>query len=491
MNKKENFKNVNFLNKISSILNISLILTLVLGLNLFASKNYLRKDISKNRIHSLSPETLAYLDKLKKPVEILVTIPPQSSQPETAEIYSMISRLLNEYQYATHHNKNANITVEYIDPFKQMQRAHEVALQFGVQKDNAIILKSGNNYRQIVSTDLYSSKHGEIEEFKGEQVFTSAILNVTGAQKEKIYFTVGHGEMRTNDVDPLRGLSELDHLLKTYNIDTAQIDLAQISDTPPDANLIVIASPQTPFLPDEIAHLKHYLSEKNGRLITFLDPATPHGLDDLLYEWGILADDMLILDSSLDFKANNGDLILRAFTNHPITEFLHDFQLPILTSLSRPVRPDLTSPLDPRRTITPLIWTSESSWAKRSHLSNPNAQFDLNNDLKGPLPVAILSERTVNSQLGINIRGGRLIVFGNSLLITNNRINSLGNRILFQNTINWTIDLNDLLNIPPKTIKKFQLTLSQNDLLRLSLGIFTIPSSIACFALLIFIIRRR
>lgn len=491
MNKKEDFQHTRHAKKFSRTLNIILTISLVLSLNIIASKYYFRKDLTQNREYSLSPETLAYIEKLKKPVEIFVTIPPQSSQPETAEIYRMISRLLKEYEYSTRNNKNGKITVEYIDPFKQMQRAHQIAVEFGVQKDNAIIFKSRNNYRQIVSTDLYTSKYGRIEDFKGEQVFTSAILNVTGSQKEKIYFISGHGEMRINDVDPLRGISELNHLLSTYNIDATQIELTQTSEIPEDANLVIIASPQTPFLPDEVAQLKRYLSDRNGRLIAFLDPIQQHGLDDLLYDWGILTDDMIILDTGTDFKTNSGDLILRSFTNHPITQFLEDYQLPVLAGLSRPVRPDLTSPLDPRRTVTPLIWTSPTSWGERSFQSMTNMQFDPNKDLKGPIPLATLAERSVNSQLGINIRGGRIIVFGNSNFIANNRINSLGNRILFQNIINWTIDLNDLLNIPPKQLKNFQITLSQKNLIHISLGILTIPATIACIGLLIFAIRRR
>lgn len=491
MNTKEDFKNTRKIKKISRILNIFLTITFVLGLNILASKYYFRKDLTENKIYSLSPETLAYIKKLKKPVEVFVTIPSQSSQPESAEIYKLISRLLSEYEYATRNNKNAKIKVEYIDPFKQMQRAHQVATQFGVQKDNAIILKSGDNYRQVVASDLFSSKHGEIEEFKGEQVFTSAILNVTGSEKEKIYFISGHGEMRINDVDPLRGLSELNHLLTTYNIDATQIELTQTSEIPLDANLVIIASPQSPFLPNEVAQLRQYLTDRNGRLIVFLNPIDQHGLHELLFEWGILADDMLVLDSGTDFKANSGDLILRTFTNHPITQFLDDYQLSVLAGLSRPIRPDITSPLDPRRTISPLIWTSETSWGERAYHTMTSMQFDPEKDLKGPFPIATLAERSVNSQLGINIRGGRLIVFGNSNFIANNRIHGLGNRILFQNTINWTIDLNDLLNIPPKILKNFQITLSQRDLIRISLGILTVPGTIACMGLLIFAIRRR
>lgn len=488
---KEDFKHTRLINKTSLTLNITLGIMLVIGLNILASNHYFKKDLTENRFYSLSPETLAYIKKLDKPVQIFITLPSNSSQPETAEIYLTISQLVNEYEYATRNNLNSKITVEYIDPFKQMQKAHEIATQFGVQKDNSIILKSGENYRQIVANELFITKKGIIEEFKGEQVFTSAILNITNSQKEKIYFIKGHGEMRLNDADPLRGLSEVSHLLKTYNIDTDQLELTQTTEIPLDSNLVIIASPQTPFLPEEVEQLKRYLSDRNGRLIAFLDPINPHGLDELLYEWGVLADDMFILDINNDFKANSGDLILRKFTHHPITDFLNDYQLPVMAGLTRPIRPDITSPIDPRRTVTPLILSSESSWGKRPSSMMTAPQFNPDTDLQGPISVATLVERSVNSQLGINICGGRIAVFGNSHFIANNRINALGNRMIFQNTVNWALNLNDLLNISPKILKKYQITISQKDLLQIGFSMLAVPGSIACLGLLIFAIRKR
>lgn len=491
MSKKEDFKNVRLTKTVIITINIILTIFLVIGFNVFASSYYYRKDLTKNRFHSLSPETIAYITKLTKPVHIFVTIPSESSQPETAEIFQIISRLINEYEYVSRYNSSGKITIEYIDPFKQMQRAREIAAQFGVQKDNAIIIKSDDNFRQISANELFITKKVQIEEFKGEQIFTSAILNVTGTQKEKIYFISGHGEMRLNDVDPLRGLSEIAHLLKTYNINTEQLEISQFSEIPSDANLLIISSPQTPFLPEEVEQIRRYLCDRNGRLIAFLDPIHPHGLDDLLYEWGIMADDMLIVDTNHNFNTNSGDLIFRKFSHHAITNFLEDYQLTILAGLSRPIRPNITSPFDPRRTVIPLILSSENSWAKRGNILDNEISFDPKRDLKGPIPVATLSERNVNSQLEINIRGGRMIVFGNSSFIANNRINVLGNRMIFQNTINWAIDLNDLLNIPPKIFKKHQITLSKNDFFYIGLGMLSIPGSLACLGLIIFVIRRR
>lgn len=490
IDKKNDFKHVMRMRRIGRCIQIILGLSLIIGLNILASKYYFKKDLTENRSYSLNPESISYIKTIKTPIEIFVTIPPASSQPETAEIYLMVSRLLREYEYVSRQNGNPTITVEYIDPCKETQRTHEIASRFGTQKDNLIVLKSGENYRQIGISDLFIIKGNEIEEFKGEQVFTSAILNVANLQKDKIYFLTGHGEMRINDVDPLRGLSLATHLLRTHNIDVDSLELNKIDEIPEDANLLIISSPQTALLPEEINKLSKYLSKNNGRLLVFLDPIHEHGLEDLFYDWGILVDDMLVLDSSNDFKANNGDLILRSFADHPISKFFAENKLPILAGLSRPVRPDIASRDDPKRTVVPLISGSKTSWGERNYQSFQGMKFDPEQDLNGPVTIAMLAERRVSSQLGINIPGSRIIVFGNSF-ISNNRINALGNRMFFQNAINWALDRNDLLNIPPKALKKFQLTLSQKDLLHIALGMLATPGGIACLGLLIFAIRKR
>ena len=41
-------------------------------------------------------------------------------------------------------------------------------------------------------------------------------------------------------------------------------------------------------------------------MIVLLNPGRRHGMDDLFYDWGILAEDMAIFDNSEDFRARGG-----------------------------------------------------------------------------------------------------------------------------------------------------------------------------------------
>ena len=66
-------------------------------------------------------------------------------------------------------------------------------------------------------------------------------------------------------------------------------------------------------------------------------------MEELFYDWGVLADDMMVEDIGPDF-AQGGDLIIRRFAEHPITELLVDYQITALFGLPRPMRTDPRSP---------------------------------------------------------------------------------------------------------------------------------------------------
>ena len=119
-------------------------------------------------------------------------------------------------------------------------------------------------------------------------------------------------------------------------------------------------------------------------------------------------------------------------------------------------------------------------------------QFDPAVDLKGPVRVAAVSEKKVDSSLGISISGGRLIVIGTSSFIANNRIQASGNLFLALNAINYAIDRVAQLNIPPRPIQKVKLDLSMEQLLLSRYLIWLGPPLLVGFlGILMYLARRQ
>ncbi len=472
------------------IVQIILGLCLVASLNYLAAKYFTRIDLTQSGTYSLSPESKAHIRALEEPVSIIVTIPNDPEVAELKQIHQHLSKLLREYEAEGMKVGKAYINIEFLDIYQQRKRAQDLRNKYKLTQENIILIAMGERTREIRQAELYEVADNQITGFRGEKVITSAIIDVSAKDEDKIYFLVGHGEMRLEDVDPLRGLSQLEAFLRERNYILATLDLAVEENVPLDADLIVVPSPQAGLLSEEVEKLRRYMSELNGRMIVLIDPGRRHGMEELFYDWGILADDMVVEDIGPDFRVQGGDLIIRRFAAHPITKLLVDYQVTALFGRPRPMRTDPGSLKDPRLKVTQIIGTSDQSWAESDYRTEDPIKFDEERDLKGPIPIASVSTRTAGTGLGINIPGGRFVAFGNSDFITNNRLRAFGNRTLFFNSMNWALAKNSMLNIATRPLESYQVVMSKRDLNRTLIYYAILPSATALLGLLIYLIRR-
>ena len=472
------------------IVQIILGLCLVASLNYLAAKYFTRIDLTQSGTYSLSPESKAHIRALEEPVSIIVTIPNDPEVAELKQIHQHLRKLLREYEAEGMKEGKAYINIEFLDIYQQRKRAQDLRNKYKLTQENIILIAMGERTREIRQAELYEVADNQITGFRGEKVITSAIIDVSAKDEDKIYFLVGHGEMRLEDVDPLRGLSQLEAFLRERNYILATLDLAVEENVPLDADLIVVPSPQAGLLSEEVEKLRRYMSERNGRMMVLIDPGRRHGMEELFYDWGILADDMVVEDIGPDFRAQGGDLIIRRFAAHPITKLLVDYQVTALFGRPRPMRTDPGSLKDPRLKVTQIIGTSDQSWAESDYRTEDPIKFDEERDLKGPIPIASVSTRTAGTGLGINIPGGRFVAFGTSDFITNNRLRAFGNRTLFFNSMNWALAKNSMLNIATRPLESYQVVMSKRDLNRTLIYYAILPSATALLGLLIYLIRR-
>ena len=472
------------------IVQIILGLCLVASLNYLAAKYFTRIDLTQSGTYTLSPESKAHIRALEEPVSIIVTIPNDPEVAELKQIHQHLRKLLREYEAEGMKVGKAYINIEFLDIYQQRKRAQDLRNKYKLTQENIILIAMGERTREIRQAELYEVADNQITGFRGEKVITSAIIDVSAKDEDKIYFLVGHGEMRLEDVDPLRGLSQLEAFLRERNYILATLDLAVEENVPLDADLIVVPSPQAGLLSEEVEKLRRYMSERNGRMMVLIDPGRRHGMEELFYDWGVLADDMVVEDIGPDFRAQGGDLIIRRFAAHPITKLLVDYQVTALFGRPRPMRTDPGSLKDPRLKVTQIIGTSDQSWAESDYRTEDPIKFDEERDLKGPIPIASVSTRTAGTGLGINIPGGRFVAFGNSDFITNNRLRAFGNRTLFFNSMNWALAKNSMLNIATRPLESYQVVMSKRDLNRTLIYYAILPSATALLGLLIYLIRR-
>ena len=487
-NSFESFQSNRWIRRLNSIFQIVFILILFGSINYLSLRHFKRIDLTQNHAYTLSAETLSYIESIKTPIKIYVTLTDDENGGHFNQAYNDVKGMLREFVYAARNNPENHITFDFINIFQERKKAEAL----GLEHSDVVVFTSGDKRRTIFPDELYNTQNNKLNQFKGETAFTSALLDISNQQQQVLYFLTGHGEMGLDNVNRIRGISQLEGLLKIRNFETRTLDLNATGKVPQDANMVFLISPQAALYPTEQEALRQYLASTAGRLMIVLDPGRQHGLDDLFFEWGILADDVQVIESDPDYLINGGDLLIKRFAPHPVTQVLIENSLPILTGRARSVRADPGRPLDESLTVTELMGTSDRSWGERNYTDVEVVAYNAGTDLAPPIRIGTISERKVDSSLGIKIPGGRVITLGTSDFLSNNRIALAGNLTFFLNTVSWALDHENLLNIPPRQVENLQLVISQKQLNFTRIAIVAGPPVvIGLLGLLVFMFRQR
>jgi hypothetical protein len=488
----DSFRATRWVRTFNLVLQAVLFLTLCLGLNYLARNHAWRYDLTKHRRFSLSAETLSWIQQLKLPVQIVVSVSDESENPE-------VRGLLTEYVHATEANQQGAIKVEYLDVYQNRGRADRL----GIDQVDVIMLICGDKRRVLNLNELYRVEKGVRVAFQGEQALTAAVLDVSSPTRKKIYFITGHAELSPKDTDPVRGLSIIADQLRARNFEVDMLDIGIARQIPPDASLLIAVWPQSRFSAREQELLRQHLTANAGRLMLFLHPGQPsYGLEDLLLEWGVVVDNDLVCDTGQENLSEDGDLIVAAYADHPITRVMLDNAFKLYMGPSRSVWP-VGSAAGSGLNTTTLAASSLTAWGEVSYSEisrgrlpefNPGVDIRARRGMQPAdrLGLIVASERVaVRDGLPFTVPRGKIVVFGTGDLIGNTRIVQGGSYNLFLSAVNWTVDRDTQLNIPARPIEQFQLSLSAGDFTKLRYSLLLIlPGGVALLGLLVYWNRR-
>jgi hypothetical protein len=486
MEHTDSFRTARIVRLVNLFLQAVLFVTLFAGLNYVALNHGWRFDLSQQRRFALSAETRAYLASLAEPIRIVVTIVDDGTNPELAQAQRDIAALLREYVYEASRNPRAPITVEHVDIYQQRQRAEAL----GLEQVNTVVLLCGPRRHALTLSEFYRVRRGQRDEFLGEAALTAGLLTVSKPNKEKIYFLTGHSEMLADDTSPTRGLSQFRDELRLRNFDLGRLDLSIDPKIPDDASLLIIPAPQGRFSRYEEDLLRTYMQTRAGRVIILLEPGRPHGLENLFFDWGIMVYDNLVFD--LENLTATGDLVLRHYAPDPLTLTLRQADDKPIVGACRVINEEPGRALDDGLRVKTLLATGKNAWGETNYrAAGVTPAYNPGQDLRGHLGIVTISERLKPANLPLSVRGGRLAVIGTGDLVSNIRINTTANLRLMLNLVNWAVDRDTEVNIPSRPIPRFQLSLTQEEISRLRLGLFLIvPGLTAVLGLFVYWTRR-
>lgn len=524
----KDFRGVRFFGRLNRAAQALLALALLVGLNYVAAQPSfcLRWDLDFENRRGLWPETRAQLNELAKRapadvspenpwVRLIVTLqPPAAGTPaEEADAISMLRkqvlRLVDDFKYEARQTRRPDwIRFETADLVKNTRLSRELEKYGVLPPTTAIVALSRTGCRTVTAEELIKLSPGEsgtepvIDGFRGEEAVMSAVLGVTEESAPNVYFLTGNGELDIDSSSRSFGLSSFAQALRSRYIAAKTLDLSVAPDVPADAALVVIADPRVPISPQTEEKLARYLRDRNGRVLAMIGPGTDSGLDNLLFDWGLQMQDVFVVENSPLCRLYDGNFAVRRYPARPhkTAEILVALSLPVVSSQFRAVEADLGAKEDRTRTITPLFFSSAgtdpstgapTSWGERDYRSAPYRFDTLRGDVDGPVPLGAVSERTAGSRLGVSIPGGRLVVIGSGDIASNAQIENGGNKPFLMNTVNWLIDRDVMLNIPPRPISQFRLKATPPDLAHVGWNFLFFPAGFALFGLLVFYWRTR
>ena len=434
------------------LITVALLGILFILVNFIASRRYARTDLSRQRITTLSEQTLRALEALTDPVSVSVFFQP------TSRLYDLTHDLLDEYA-----RRSPNIQVEYVDPQQDIARARQLVKELEIKDLNLVVLRAGSRRKYLTDADLaeydYSTMQlggGEprVTAFKGEDAFTSALIGVTRTVAPTVWFTNGHGEKSLEDEAPT-GLSEVKQILRQQDMTIEMVTLLERTEIPADVKLVVIAGPERRFTEQEIGILQAYL-ERGGKVLALIDPLEDTGLEPWLATWGVVVGQDIVVDPARQLPfVSAANLFVTEYTIHPVVEKMKT--LATLFPLARSVRP--AQPLPEGLTATALTLTSSEGWGE-TQTSVKTFEFNEGEDVKGPVSIAVAAERTVPAKGDARQTKTRLVVIGDSDFTLNAQLPNVGNRDFLLGCVYWLTNQEQLIGIGPKSLNTVKLNLT-------------------------------
>ena len=439
------------------------LLAIVIMVNYIALRNPAYYSLSKDRFQPLSPVTMQMLTGFTNDVDIIVYYDPE------APLFTQIETMLRQYREANRH-----VRIETVDYIQKPARAEEIRTryQLGSQVQNAVIFANGDNVKIVKRSELSDYNVDELvsgrtkqvrrKSFKGESVFTAALLSVLRSDRPMVAYLTGYGNFHnpTNFTSDT-GYGRFSQLLRDHNASVGALSLAGTNDIPAVCKLIVVPGVETEIPGDHLNKLDRYL-ESGGRMLMLFKYGSRSGIERLLYRWGVQVEDRQVVDRA---RSDRDTLVLvggEGYSNHEIMRPLTQSGAPIGLAVPRPVKSLSNQNAADGPQVTILASTSPQGIAISDY--RKGIRHDPRNDERGIIPLVVAVEK--GDIVGFNEGSTRMVVIGDSHSFNNQFLSSpYANHDLAWNTVSWLLDQSRLLGgIPPRPVTEFQINLTDKNL---------------------------
>ncbi len=407
-------------------------------------------DWSDNARNSLSESSQRLLQLLEASLKIT------SFAPENPALRQQIRDIVARYQ-----RYRPDIRLAFVNPARQPTLTRELGIR--------------------VMGELRLEYQGRSENLRqlDEQHLSNAIQRLLQRGERWIVAIEGHGERKLSGQAnfDLGGFgAELQR--KGYRLQSQDLSTAPV--IPDNTGLLLIAGPQTDYLPDEVTLIRDYL-KRGGNLLWLRDPGESHGLESLEQATGVTHLPGIIVDAN-GARVGLDDPTVALVTRYPDHPAVLGFDL--ITLFPRAEGLEVAAPAGWE--VTSLLATLPRTWNETGPVEGEVTRDPAQGEMAGPLAIGIALTR---------IRGGqeqRLLVTGDGDFLSNAFLGNGGNLALGLKLIRWLTGDDRLLEIPASTSHDLVLDFSPTLGIIIGLGLLlALPLLLAGTGLLIWWRRHR
>jgi ABC-type uncharacterized transport system involved in gliding motility auxiliary subunit len=417
-----------------------IVIAAVIIVNLVAGLVPLRIDLTRNKLYTLSEQTLGVLKDMKNDITIYYVGEQGSVSPAVQEIVKRYTDRTNRIHTA------------YIDPVRDPLKAQKYTKDGDSLTAGSIVVESGEIYRVIGQYDMYNfsqeTSDYQIESLAVEQRLTSAILYVSGAEMPVAYTLEGHSETALD--------TNTQKQMELENFEVKSLNLLGMDKVPEDANLLIINSPKRDLTKEEEGVLRAYL-EKEGKALFMMDLLAEDlpNFQTLFKTYGIQLSNTLVIEGEQNsFIGGNPLYLLPKFGDHDITNPIKSRNLPLFIPGGQAI-----NILDTKRntlTVQPLLTTSDKSYGRASDSKDTTLEKKAS-DLAGPFNLAVAIEDNVYNIAANKTYKTRMVVIGNSGFLSTG---FEGGPNLYLNSLNWIFERQESITIRPKSVAVQQIKIT-------------------------------
>jgi hypothetical protein len=461
---------------------------LIAMINYLSSRHSVRYNWVDSAGNKLSPMTERVLASITNKVKVIVFFPRND-----APLFGLVTGLLKDYQM-----RCPNIELEVVDhrfPGRSEKIRAEYNLTAGAGEGSRVIFDCAGRKRVVNRGELSdfsmdANKQIRRSAFKGEQLFTSALLTVTTARHVKAYFVVGHDEHGPENQDDSQGYSNFKDLFVESGIELGVVDYLHYKDVPEDCSLLIIAGPEKKYTKTELDRIDAYLKQGGRLFVAFkpcLDPKpVVTGVETLLANWNVDVGMNVVQDKTNEKANGDAEVIARNFGQHPIMRPLLRSSLDMIYPRSIASRAIGAVRADAPK-ATELVKTSERGVAARV-VNKGVAELDQ----QGAIPIAIAVEKGGIQGVAADKGATRIVVVGSSMMFANAPLSWAGNYDFASVSINWLLNQDKFLTeIPPRAISEYTLSITNQQMRMLQWMFLGIAPTVAMLLGVIVWLKRR